>query len=135
MSTTPRPAWTADGRPLGELIGDITDDLSRLFRQEVELAKAEAVQEGKKVAAGGARLAGAGVAALLAGILVSFAVVYALAEVMHIGWAALIVAVVWAIVAVVLQASGRRVLRTVEPLPETRETIKENAKWLQNPTR
>jgi hypothetical protein len=135
MTTTPGPDTAARERPLGELIGDITDDLTSLFRQEVALAKAEVRQEGKKVASGGARLAGAGAAGLVAAILLSFAVVYALAEVMHIGWAALIVGALWAIAAMALQASGRRILRTVAPLPETTETIKENAQWLQNPTR
>ena len=74
-------------------------------------------------------------AGLLAAILLSFAVVYALAEVMHIGWAALIVAVVWGVAAAALQAAGRRKLRTVAPLPQTAETMKENAQWLQNPTK
>ena len=33
---------------VGELIGEISDDLSKLFRQEVELAKAEIKQEASK---------------------------------------------------------------------------------------
>src|SRR5688500_8562203 len=86
-------------RPVGELIGDITGDLSRLLRQEVELAKAEALQEGKKAAAAAVNLAVAGVAGVLVAVLLSFAAVFALAEVMHIGWAAVIVAMVWAVLA------------------------------------
>lgn len=122
------------GRPLGDLIGDITGDLSRLFRQEVELAKAEVRQEGKKVASATAMFAVAAIGGLLAAMLLSFAVVYALAEIMHIGWAALIVAVVWGAVAYAMQASGRKRLKEVEPLPQTTQTLKENASWLQNPT-
>jgi tetrahydromethanopterin S-methyltransferase subunit G len=133
----PRTNGTEDGsdqRPLGQLIGDITTDLSRLFRQEVELAKAEIRQEAGKAGRAAGMFAGAGVAALMVAILVSLAVMFGLAEVMPIGWAALIVGVVWAVVAVVLQATARRRMSTVAPLPQTTETIKENAEWLRNPT-
>ena len=121
-------------RGLGDLIGDITSDLSRLFRQEVDLAKAEVRQEGRKVASASGMFAGAVVGGLLAAMLLSFALVYALSEIMHPGWAALLVAVVWAAVAFVLQANGRRRLKEVEPLPQTTQSIKENAQWLQNPS-
>lgn len=120
---------------LGEVFSDIAGDLSRLFRQEVALARAEVRQEAKKAGSAAGMFAGAGMAALLTAVLLSFALVYALAEVMHIGWAALIVGVVWAVAAAVLQGAARRRLRTVEPLPQTTETLKENAQWLQNPTR
>ncbi|HET8683622.1 MAG TPA: phage holin family protein [Micromonosporaceae bacterium] len=120
---------------LGEVLGDIAGDLSRLFRQEVALAKAEVRQEAKKAGGAAGMLAGAGMAALLTVVLLSFALVYALAEVMHIGWAALVVGVLWAIAAAALQAAGRRRMRDVEALPQTTETLKENAQWLQNPTR
>jgi Putative Actinobacterial Holin-X, holin superfamily III len=135
---TAQPAGKQDAmakeKGLGDLIGDITGDLSRLFRQEVELAKAEVREEGKKVAAATGMFAGATVAGLVTAILVSFALVFALAEVMHIGWAALIVGVLWAVVAIALQSAGRRRLKTVEPLPQTTQTLKENVSWLQNPT-
>jgi hypothetical protein len=135
MTTVPKATDGQKDRPLGELIGDITDDLTRLFRQEVELAKAEARQEGKKAATAGAGFLAAGVAGLLTAILLSFALVYALAEIMHIGWAALIVAVLWAVAAFALQASARQKMSTIKALPKTTETLKENAQWLQNPTK
>lgn len=133
-ATAPRTDHVGEQRPLGELIGDITSNLSRLFRQEVELAKAEMRQEGKKAAAAAGMLAAAAVAGVLTLVLVSFALVYLLAEVMHIALAALLVGVVWAIAGAVLMAAGRRRMRTVTPLPKTTETMKENARWLQNPT-
>ena len=55
MTTPYRPeVHDADGgQPgIGELIGEITGDLSRLFRQEVELAKAEVREEAKKAGKG-----------------------------------------------------------------------------------
>lgn len=120
---------------IGELIGDISDDLSRLFRQEVELAKAEIKQEATKAGKAAGMLGGAGFAGYLAVVLLSFAVVFGLANVMDAGWAALIVAVVWAAIGAALYATGRKRLKTVDPVPRrTVDTIKEDAQWLKNPT-
>ncbi|RZU53948.1 putative superfamily III holin-X [Krasilnikovia cinnamomea] len=120
---------------VGELIGNISDDLSRLFRQEVELAKAEVKQEATKAGKAAGMLGGAGFAAYLAVVLLSFALVFALANVMDAGWAALIVAVIWAVIGAVLYTVGRKQLATVDPMPRrTVDTIKEDAQWLKNPT-
>lgn len=120
---------------VGELIGNISDDLSRLFRQELELAKVEVKQEATKAGRAAGMLGGAGFAGYLAVVLLSFAVVFALANVMDAGWAALIVAVIWGVVGAVLYAAGRRQLRGVDPMPRrTVDTIKEDAQWLKNPT-
>jgi nitrate/nitrite transporter NarK len=120
---------------IGELIGNISDDLSRLFRQEVELAKVEVKQEAAKAGKAAGLLGGAGFAGYLAVVLLSFAVVFGLANVMDAGWAALIVAVVWLVVGGVLYLSGSQRLKTVDPMPRrTVDTLKEDAKWLKNPT-
>ena len=120
---------------IGELIGNISDDLSQLFRQEVELAKVELKQEAAKAGKAAGMLGGAGFAGYLAVVLLSFAAVFGLANVMDAGWAALIIAVVWAIVGGVLYATGSKQLKTVDPTPRrTVDTLKEDAKWLKNPT-
>ena len=68
-------------------------------------------------------------------LLLSFALVAALSNVMDPGWAALIVAVIWGIVGAVLYANGRKQLKTVDPKPRrTVDTLKEDAQWLKNPT-
>jgi hypothetical protein len=120
---------------IGQLIGDVSDDLSRLFRQEVALAKAEVREEATKAGKAGALLGAAGFAGYLTVVLLSLAVVFALGNVMDLGWAALIVAVVWAVAGVVLYQAGRARLRTVSPVPNrTVETLKEDARWMKNPT-
>jgi hypothetical protein len=120
---------------IGQLIGDISDDLSTLFRQEVELAKAEVRQEAAKAGKAAGMLGAAGFAGYMTVLLLSFAVVYGLSNVIDAGWAALIVAVVWAIAGGVLYANGRRKLRAVDPVPHrTVETVKEDVQWLKNPT-
>jgi uncharacterized membrane protein YqjE len=120
---------------VGELIGNISDDLSQLFRQEVELAKAELKEEAAKAGKAAGMLGGAGFAGYLAVVLLSFALVFGLSNVMDAGWAALIVAVIWAAIGAVLYANGRKKLKTVDPMPRrTVDTIKEDAQWLKNPT-
>ncbi|MFF5292022.1 phage holin family protein [Paractinoplanes globisporus] len=122
-------------KSIGELIGNISDDLSQLFRQEVELAKAELKEEATKAGKAAGMLGGAGFAGYLAVVLLSFAAVFGLANVMDAGWAALIVAVVWGVIGAALYATGRNRLKTVDPMPRrTVDTIKEDARWLKNPT-
>ncbi|GAA3993835.1 phage holin family protein [Thermobifida alba] len=121
---------------LGELLSTAMGDLQKLFRQEVNLAKAELREEGVKAGKAAGMLAGAAVAGLLFLVLASFALVYALANVMDAGWAALIVAALWAIAAAVLAVLGRNRMREVSPKPEqTVETLKEDAQWAKHPTR
>ena len=120
---------------VGELIGNISNDLSTLFRQEVELAKAEVKQEAAKAGKAAGMLSAAGFAGYLVVLLLTTALVAALSNVIDTGWAALIVAVLWGIVGAVLYANGRKKLKTVDPTPRrTVETLKEDAQWLKNPT-
>jgi len=120
---------------IGELIGNISTDLSQLFRQEVELAKAELKQEATKAGKAAGMLGVAAFAGYLAVVMLSLALMFALGSVMPLGWAALIVAVLWGIVGAVLGVSGRNKLKTVDPVPHrTVGTLKEDAQWLKNPT-
>lgn len=111
---------------LGELLGNVSRDLSTLMRQEVSLAKAEVKAEAVKAGKGAGMLAGAGLAGWLTVLFASIALWWALANVMDEGLAALIVAVLWAIIAGVLYATGRRALRDMNPTPErTVDTVKQ----------
>jgi hypothetical protein len=119
-----------EGRSVGELIGEVTSDLSHLMRQELELAKAEMKVEATKAGKGAGMLGGAGVAAHLALIFVSLTLMFALGNVMDVAWAALLVTVLWAVVAAVLAAAGRQRLKEVHPKPEqTIESVKEDVQW------
>ncbi len=126
---------TEEPGSLGELIGDISNDLSTLFRKEVELAKAEIRQEATKAGKAAGMLGGAGFAGYMTVVLLSFAAVFGLGNVMDLGWAALIVAVLWAAAGAVLYTAGRKRLKDVDPVPRrTVDTLKEDARWLKNPT-
>jgi hypothetical protein len=103
---------------VGDLIGNVTRDLSTLMRQELALAQAEIKQEVSKTTKAAGSLAGAGVAAFFVVLFLSLALWAGLSNVMDAGWAGLIVAVIWAVIAAVLFAVGRSKLREVNPKPE-----------------
>jgi F0F1-type ATP synthase assembly protein I len=130
-TTAPRPETTPkrSEASLGELVAEMTSELSSLFRQEVELAKVEARQEASRAARAGSKLAGAGVAGVLAALLVSMALAWLLDQATNRALAFLIVGVVWAIIGAVLFAAGRRDLKHLAALPATRTTIKEDVQW------
>jgi hypothetical protein len=115
----------ADNSSLGELLGEVTRDLSTLMRQEVELAKAEAKQSATKAGKGAGMLGGAGVAGHFVLIFLSLALMFALGALMPLGWAAVIVAVIWGIIAAVLASIGRKELKQIKGLPQTGETLSE----------
>lgn len=109
---------------VGELIGVVTRDLSTLMRQELALAKAELTQEATRTGKAAGALGGAGFAAFFVVLFLSLALWAGLSNVMDGGWAALLVAVLWASVAAALYVSGRAALRRVHPKPErTVETL------------
>lgn len=120
---TDRPE--VSGRSVGELVSEITTDLATLMRQELELARAEMKQEAVTAGKAAGMLGGAGFAGYLAVLFASLALWWALANGMDEGWAALIVAAVWAVVAAVLFAVGKARMRRVNARPErTAQTLK-----------
>jgi len=121
-----QPGRDVGDASVGELIGEVTRDLSTLMRQELDLAKAEVKQEASKAAKAGGMLGAAGFAGYMVLLFASIAAWQGLAEIMPSGWAALIVAVVWAVVGAVLFAVGRKRMAEVNPKPErTVETVGE----------
>jgi hypothetical protein len=115
----------ADNASLGELLGDVTRDLSTLMRQELDLAKAEAKQSATKAGKGAGMLGGAGVAGHFVLVFLSLALMFALGALMPLGWAAVIVAVIWGIIAAVLASIGRKELKQIKGMPQTGETLSE----------
>lgn len=114
-------------RSVGEVLGDITTDLSTLLRQEVELAKAELRESVDHAKAAGGMFAGAGVAGHLALIFLSLALWWGLGDLVDsLGWSAVVVGLLWAVAAAVLAAMGRTRMRRATPLaPRTVDTARE----------
>lgn len=115
----------AESVPLGELLSDLTRDVSTLMRQEVELAKVELKESATKAGKGAGMMAGAAWAGHLTMLFLSLALWWALGQLIGLGWSAVVVAVIWGIVAGVLASMGRKELNTIKGMPRTAETVKE----------
>jgi hypothetical protein len=122
--TAPRsPLQADDGRSIGSVLGDITANISTLLRQEVALAKAELRQSGTQAGTGIGLFAGAGVGAVLLLVFVSVSAWWGLGQYIGNEWSALVVAGVWAIIALILFLAGKAELKRVRGLPTTTETL------------
>jgi len=111
-------------RSLGELISEVTADLSTLMRQELELAKAEVQQSASRAGKGAGLLGGAGVAGYFVLLFASIALWRAIGAATGLGWSAVIVAVIWGIIAAILYTMGRNSLKSVRGIPKTADTVK-----------
>lgn len=115
----------AESASLGELLGEVTRDLSTLMRQEVELAKVELKDSAARAGKGGGMLAGAGIAGHFVLVFLSLALWWALGTLWGLGWSGVAVAVLWGIIAAVLAVLGRKELKTIKGLPQTGETLQQ----------
>lgn len=138
QSTADPGSATQPRRPeatLGELFGEMTQNVSTLLRKEIELAKLEAREEVSRVGRGAGMFAGAGLAAWMTLLFLSLGLAWLLDQAMNTALAFAIVGVVWAIVGAVLALRGKSEMKNVKPLPETVATLKEDVQWAkQQPT-
>lgn len=119
-----------EAQSLGDLFSRLTADLSKLVRDEVELAKVEINETVENVKTAGISIGAAGVLGLMAFVLLSFAAAWGLAEVVPAGVAFLIVGGAYGVVALALILVGRSKLKAATPVPEqTVETLKEDVAW------
>ena len=122
---------TDSDRPVGELLRELSEQTTTLVRQELELAKLELTEKGKRAGIGAGMFGGAGVVGLYAVGALTACLILALATAVT-GWlAALIVAVVYGAVAGLLALSGKsKVQQAVPPVPEqATESVKEDVQW------
>jgi hypothetical protein len=122
--------------PIGELVKQLAEDTSTLVRQEIELAKVEMTQKGKRAGLGLGELGAAGLVALYALGALTACFIAALTLLVPLWAAALIVTVVYGLIAGVLAMVGRRQLKQSTPLaPErTQQTIEEDIEWAKTRT-
>ncbi len=115
---TPRQP-NAENASVSELIQQLSEQASRLARQEVELAKAEMTTKGKRLGIGVGAFGGAGLMALFGFGALTATAILLLATAVTPWLAALIVAVVYLAVAGVLALVGKsKVESATPPLPE-----------------
>jgi MFS family permease len=124
-------------RPTTELLKQLSDQTTSLVRQEIELAKLEFREKGKKAGIGAGMFGGAGVFGLYAVGALTATIILALATFLP-GWvAALIVTVVYGAIAGVLALRGKsKVKAAAPPVPEQAvETTKEDVRWVKTRAR
>jgi uncharacterized membrane protein YqjE len=120
-------------RPASELLKQLSDQSTTLVRQEIELAKLEFREKGKKAGLGAGMFGGAGLFGLYAVGALTATIILALATFLP-GWvAALIVTVVYGAVAGILALRGKsQVKEATPPVPEQAvETTKEDVRWVK----
>ena len=122
-SSSIEPERRQDDLSLGDRLSNVTRDLSTLMRQEVALAKAEVSESASRAGKGAGLLAGAAVAGFFTLMFLSISLWRALGNEIGYGWSALIVAVIWAIIAAVLAAVGKKALNRVRGVPETTDSL------------
>jgi hypothetical protein len=112
----------APARPTGELVKQLSEQVSALVREEVKLAQLEMTRKGKQAGVGAGMLGGGGLMALYgAGCLIACAVL-AISEALAAWLAALIVGLVLLAVAGAAALAGRHRLREAAP-PVPEETV------------
>ena len=115
----------------GELLKELSDHTTTLVRQEIELAKAELGEKGRKAGLGAGMFGGAGLFGLFALAALTTCIIAALDSAMPLWLAALVVAVVYGAIGAVLALQGRnKVQEAGPPVPEqASESVKEDVQW------
>jgi hypothetical protein len=118
-------------RSVPDLVKQLTEQTKTLARQEIELAKAELTEKGKKAGLGAGMFGAAGLLGLLAFAVLTACLVLALATAIAPWLAALVVAVLYGAIASALALVGKKELQeATPPVPEqTVDTLKEDVRW------
>ena len=116
---------------LADLARQLSDQTTELVRHEVELAKAELRDKGKRAGIGAGMFGGAGALGLYALGALTAAIIAGIAEALPVWASALIVAALYGAVAGILALRGKKkVQQATPPLPEeTVQSVKEDVRY------
>jgi hypothetical protein len=121
-------------RSVGELFGQLTQDLSLLVRQETQLAKTEIQEKISRASRDLVALATGGIVALIGGFAITAAIILLLVDPVGLEpWlAALLVGALLAVGGYLMLRNGLRDLKTVDPAPRrTVENVKEDIQTIK----
>jgi hypothetical protein len=124
-------------RSTADLLKQLSDQTTTLVRREMDLAKAELSEKGKRAGIGAGMFGGAGLFGVGAFAALTTCAIAALATGMDLWLAALIVTVVYAAIAAVLALTGKgKVQEAAPPIPEEAiESTKEDVQWAKTRAR
>jgi len=119
-------------KSLGELVAEMSAELSSLMRAEVQLAKVELKEEVTKAGKAGGMFGAGAVTGYFALLFASLALAWLLDQVMPTSLAFFLVAVLYGVAAAVLISRGKAEMKNVDPVPrQTVETLKEDVEWVK----
>jgi predicted phage tail protein len=127
-----------EDRSLGELFGQLSQDMSLLFRQEIQLARAEMSEKISRLTTNLISVVAGGFVAYVGALAIVAALILALHEVADISpWvSALIVGALFAIAGYVMLNRGLKELKRVDLAPRrTVENIKEDVQAIKDDVR
>jgi uncharacterized membrane protein len=119
-------------RSIGELFGQLSQDMTLLVRQEIQLARTEMSDKLSRLAANLISVAAGGFVAYLGGLALVAAVILALRDLANISLAvsALIVGAILGVIGWVMLQRGLKEMKRVDLAPRrTVETLKDDVQW------
>jgi uncharacterized membrane protein len=125
-----------DEPTLGDLFSSLTEDMSTLIRQEVDLARTETMEKVSSATRSVVSMVAGGMIAYAGLIGVMIAVIVGLSRFMPLWLSALIVGIVVIVIGAIMIMSGRSSLQKMTVVPEqTVESMKENTEWAKEQVR
>jgi uncharacterized membrane protein len=124
-------------RSIGELFGQLSQDMTLLVRQEIQLARTEMSDKLSRFTTNLISVAAGGFVAYLGGLALVAAIILALRDLANISLAvsALIVGAILGIVGYVMLQRGLKELKRVDLAPRrTVETLKDDVQWAKEQT-
>jgi len=126
-------------RSIGELFGQLTQDMTLLVRQEVQLARTEMTEKLSKLTTNLISVGAGGFVAYLGGLALMAALILAVRDLANISlaWSALIVGGILAIIGYAMLQRGMKELkqvelaprRSVENIKDDVQSIKDDVQW------
>lgn len=124
-----------EGASIADLFSRLGDDVTTLFRQEVELAKVELKQEGARAARAGAMLGAASALGFVTLLLLAWTIAWALAEVLPVWAGFLITMVLFGAIAAGLAMTGKKRMQQVDLTPrQTMDSLQQDKQVLTERT-
>lgn len=127
------PGVSSADTPVAELVQRATEQITRLVRDELTMARAEMTTKGKRAGVGAGLLGGGAMLGLFAGATAVATIVLTLAAIMPDAVAALIVTVILAIAAAIAAQRGKKqVSQAMPPTPTaTRDSVRADAETIR----
>lgn len=122
----------ADTESTRNILEDVLRDFSNILHAELRLARAEIKEEAKSFGMAGGMIAGGAICGLFAAAALTTCMIVALSIVLPLWLSALIISILFALVAGALFIQGRTRMRQASPpLAQTKHQVRSDYQWLK----